>query len=95
MTDNTDSPARNAKKVADELAKQLRQATDGFIHHEAADALEAQAIRIAELEAELSACQRGNDSYHDQSILEHNRAVDMKMRIEELEAALKGEKHNG
>jgi hypothetical protein len=43
-----------------ELVKQLRQATHGFVHHEAADALEEQAkeiaekdARIAELEAEV------------------------------------------
>jgi len=53
------------------------------------EAIKASA-RIVELEVELSTFQNGNYSYHDdQIILARNRRVDMRLRIAELEAALK------
>lgn len=37
-----------------ELVKQLRQATHGFVHHEAADAIEEQAKEIAAKDARIA-----------------------------------------
>jgi hypothetical protein len=48
-----------------ELVKQLRQATHGFVHHEAADALEAQARDIAVLRAVLTDCADALESWVD------------------------------
>jgi hypothetical protein len=66
-----------------ELVKQLRQATDGFIHHEAADALEAQARRIAKLEAENKTLREALAP-----LLLADETLALHARIAELEVAL-------
>jgi hypothetical protein len=64
-----------------ELVKQLRQATHGFVHHEAADAIEEQAKEIRRLKG-------------DNKLLEHGRVVwmtDAKTKgriIAEMDSAL-------
>jgi predicted RNase H-like nuclease (RuvC/YqgF family) len=91
MTDDLVARVRSPFALTERDAQEIADALEarGKRIDELESRLVDKDVRISELEAELSACQRGNDSYHDQSILEHNRAVDMKLRIEELEAALK------
>jgi BMFP domain-containing protein YqiC len=77
MTDDTDLIAR------------LRLSQTGGIHYEAADALEAQARRIAELEEKLAdeeyVSKDTNEMFHE--VRDEN--IELRARIAELEAALK------
>jgi hypothetical protein len=57
-----------------ELVKQLRQATHGFVHHEAADALEEQAREISQYQVDVN-----------EALLDCKR---LHARIAELEVAL-------